>query len=130
MMTKTPDRFKRKRAQKRGKNAETLAAWWLRLKGFRIISRSFRRPVGEIDIIARRGQLLCFVEVKSRAKEAQALAAVTAKQQSRIARAARAFLQQRSDLAGLTMRFDILVIAPGRLPRHLKGAWRTEASLA
>ena len=126
MTIQAPNRLKRQKAQRRGKHAESLASWWLRLKGFHIIARSFRRPVGEIDIIARRGKLLCFVEVKSRSQEAAALAAVNAKQRGRITRAARAFLQQRQDLANLTLRFDVLVIAPGRLPRHLKGAWRAE----
>ena len=114
----------RRQAYGAGRRAEGLAAWWLRFKGYRILARGLRLPVGEIDLIARRGRCLAFVEVKRRATLAAALEAVTPRQRRRILRAAEAWLAQRPDLAGLDLRFDALLLVPGRWPRHLPDAWR------
>ena len=114
----------RRRAYGAGRKAETLAAWWLRLKGYRILARGLRLPVGEIDLVARRGGCLAFVEVKRRATLAAALEAVTPHQRRRILRAAETWLAGRPDLAGLDVRFDALLLVPGRRPRHLPDAWR------
>lgn len=114
---------RRQAAEKRGRSGERLAAWWLRLKGYRIVARGFRTPVGEIDLVARRGRRLALVEVKRRATLAAAAEAISPQQQARIARAAEAFLKRRPDLAGLTLGFDALLLAPGRRPRHLTDAW-------
>jgi putative endonuclease len=119
-------RAARRAAYGRGRRGETGAVWWLRLKGYRIVARDWRSPVGEIDIVARRGRVLAFVEVKRRATKAAAAEAVTARQRGRIARAAEAFLQRNPALAGLTLRFDVVLISPGGLPRHLSDAWRPE----
>lgn len=120
------DRRARRRAYGRGRRAERLAAWWLRAKGYRIVARGFRAPVGEIDLIARRGRVLALVEVKARADLDTAREALAPRQRRRIARAAHLFLQRRPDLAGLEVRFDVMLIAPGRRPRHVPGAWRAD----
>ncbi len=114
---------RRQAAERRGRTAEQLAAWWLRLKGYRIVARGFRTPVGEIDLVARRGRRLAIVEVKRRGTLAAAAEAIRPQQQARIARAAEAFLARRPDLAGLTLGLDALLLAPGRRPRHLPDAW-------
>ena len=115
---------RRQTAEKRGRSGERLAAWWLRLKGYRIVARGVRTPVGEIDLVARRGRRLALVEVKRRATLAAAAEAIRPQQQARIARAAEAFLKRRPDLAGLTLGFDGLLLAPGCRPRHLTDASR------
>lgn len=114
----------RRRAYRRGRWAERGAALYLRLKGYRILGRGVRTPVGEIDLIVRRGQVLALVEVKARTNRAAALGAVGARQRRRIERAAEAFLQRRPDLAALDLRFDVVAVAPWRWPRHVVGAWR------
>jgi putative endonuclease len=116
----------RQRAQRRGRLAEWLCLWHLRLRGWHVLARGWRCPSGEIDILARRGRVLAVIEVKSRGELATAAAALTPRQRRRIARAAEAFLLQRSDLAGLDLRFDLMLVAPLRLPRHWRGAWRAD----
>ncbi len=116
----------RRAAWTRGRRAEWLAAWWLRLKGYRILARDFRTPLGEIDLIARRGRVLALVEVKARPTLAEAGEAIGPRQRARIGRAARAFLQHRPALGALDMRFDVVLVAPRRRPRHLMDAWREE----
>lgn len=119
------------RATDRGRRAETLAAWWLRLKGYRVLARGFTigrgRGAGEVDLIVRRGSVVAFVEVKARAALAQAAAAITPAQQIRIARAAQAFVSGRDDLAGCVWRFDAVLITPRAFPCHISDAWRMEA---
>ena len=88
----TGERADRRLAERRGRRAETLAAWYLRLKGYRILARRYRTPVGEIDLIARRGRLVAFVEVKQRPSDAEGAEAITATSRRRIARAASAWL--------------------------------------
>ena len=110
-------------AEKRGRRAETLAAWFLRLKAYRILARDFKTPVGEIDLIARRGRTIAFVEVKRRQDLTQGLEAVTPRAQARIMRAAQTFMAGRPDLAQFDLRFDVIVINPGFWPHHLQGAW-------
>ncbi len=119
----------RRKAYGRGRRAEALAAWWLRLKGYRILARGFRVAAGEIDLIARRGRQLALVEVKARPSLEQAGAALLPRQRERIARAAEVFLQRHPGLAGLDLRFDVVLLAPGRLPRHLANAWHLEQPL-
>jgi putative endonuclease len=116
----------RRRAERRGRLAEWLCLWHLRLRGWRILARGWRCPAGEIDILARRGNILAIIEVKSRGAVAVAAAALPARQRRRIARAAEAFLMARPDLAGLDLRFDLMLVAPRRLPRHWRGAWRVD----
>lgn len=119
----------RRRAYGRGRRAEALAAWWLRLKGYRIVARGFRVATGEIDLIARRGRVLAHVEVKARPSLEEAREALTPRQRRRIERAAAAFLQQHPGLAGLDQRFDVVLLAPRRRPHHLENAWHIEEAL-
>lgn len=110
----------------RGRRGERLAVWWLRLQGYRILARNWRHPLGEIDILARRGRLLVAVEVKWRDSHALAAEAVRAPQRRRIAHAAAVFLGQQADAATLSLRFDAMLLAPGRWPRHIRDAWRVD----
>ncbi len=119
----------RRRAYGRGRRAETLAAWWLRLKGYRILARGFRVAAGEIDLIVRRGRVLAHVEVKARPSLEEAREALTPRQRRRIERAAEVFLQQHPGFAGLDQRFDVVLIAPKRRPHHLENAWHIEEAL-
>lgn len=111
-------------ARRRGARAERLAAWLLRLKGYAILARGLRLPGGEIDLIARRGRVLVFVEVKARGDRDLAAQALRARQRARIARAAAGFLAARPGLAGLEARFDAMVFGAWPWPRHVVDAWR------
>ena len=114
-------------AERSGRRAEMWAAWLLRLKGYRIISRRWRGRTGEIDLVARRGGTLAMVEVKSRGDIAAAASAIDRKGRLRLARAAAEYLAGRPELAGLDVRFDVVLANPARWPRHLANAWRPEA---
>lgn len=115
---------KRRRAYIRGRWAEFLGAGLLRLKGYHIVARGYRKPFGEIDIIARRGDLLIAVEVKARARIIDAADAISAKQRRRIARALEAFVMERPKFNGLNVRFDVLLVTSAwRLPHHVVAAW-------
>jgi putative endonuclease len=114
----------RRRAFRRGHAAEFLCLWHLRLRGYRILARRFRVPSGEIDLIARRGRVIAAIEVKARASLLAAGESISAQQRRRIARALEHFLAQRPELARLARRFDVMLVTPRRLPRHLADAWR------
>lgn len=114
----------RQRRERAGRLAETAAALLLRLKGYRVLARRFTTPVGELDLVARRGDLLLFVEVKRRLSPATALESLLPRQQQRIARAAAFYLQHRPRLAACAVRFDLIAVAPWRLPRHVADVWR------
>ncbi len=116
----------RRAREARGRWAESIAAWSLRLRGFRVVARRYRTPVGELDLVARHGRLLTFVEVKARPHRDQALDALTEGQCQRTARAAQLSLQRHPSYAGCTMRFDLVAICPWRLPFHLNDAWRQQ----
>jgi putative endonuclease len=92
-------------------------------KGYRILARRFRTPHGEIDIVARKGDLLAFVEVKARASLDDAAYAVTPRQQQRIIDAAQGWLMVHPEHAEFELRFDVILVAPKSLPRHLKAAF-------
>jgi putative endonuclease len=106
-----------------GLSAESRAAAWLIAKGYRILARRFRTPHGEIDIVARRRNLIAFVEVKARASLDEAAYAVTARQQQRIVNAAEGWLMAHPEHADFELRFDAMLIAPRHLPRHLLAAF-------
>lgn len=112
-----------KTAHKTGLDAEFIAALILRLKGYKILARRFKTRSGEIDIIARRGAVLVFAEVKSRPTLAAALSCLTPHNQTRIINAARHYLAQNPAHANATMRFDFIAIAPPLFWRHLDNAW-------
>lgn len=116
-------------ARARGQAAERRAVWLLRLKGYRILARNFRpaksHGLGEIDIVARRGRTLAFVEVKARGEEAAGLFAIGAQQQARIARTAQHFIKTRPAYAEWPMRFDAVVLEARRFwPTHVRDAFR------
>ena len=118
------DAERRRAAERGGRIAETVAVWLLRLKGYRIVARNWRSAVGEVDIIARRGDLLVAVEVKRRPDATGAAFAIVGRQQRRIAAAAELFRARQPDAATLSLRFDAIFVVPDRLPHHLLDAWR------
>ena len=126
MKTAAHRRARRQQARRRGRMAEAMCRWHLRLRGWRIVASGWRCPSGEIDILARRGRVLAIVEVKSRSDLDSAADAVVPRQRRRIARATSAFLLSRPDLAALAPRFDVMLVAPFRPPRHLADAWRAD----
>jgi putative endonuclease len=106
-----------------GLRAETAAVLLLRLKGYRILARRYASPVGEIDIVAKKGSALVFVEVKARPSMAIAHESIRQTQRARIVRGAEAFLSRHPKYVNHDLRFDAVLIAPGRLPRHLIAAF-------
>ena len=106
-----------------GISAESRAAAFLMAKGYRILAKRFRTPHGEIDIVAKRRNLIAFVEVKARASLDQAAFAVTPRQQARIVDAAQGWLVAHPEHADFELRFDVILIAPRHLPRHLLAAF-------
>src|SRR3569623_551205 len=106
-----------------GLSAESRAAAYLIAKGYRILARRFRTPHGEIDIVARRRGLIAFVEVMARASLDEAAYAVTPRQQQRIVNAAQGWLVAHPEHAEFELRFDAMLIAPRRLPRHVLAAF-------
>ena len=106
-----------------GISAESRAAMLLIAKGFRILARRWRSPAGEIDIIARRRSLLIFVEVKARATIDDAAWSVTDRQRVRIIQAAQAWLARNADDRIHDIRFDAVLVAPGRIPVHVPAAF-------
>ena len=113
----------REAAEKRGRGAETLACWWLRLHGWRILARRARVPGGEVDIVARRRRTLAFVEVKARASDDAALLSLDAWRLRRVVVAAER-LAPRYLKPGDDMRIDALFVVPGRLPRDVANVWQ------
>ena len=113
----------REAAEKRGRGAETLACWWLRLHGWRILARRARVPGGEVDIVARRCRVLAFVEVKARASEEAAALSLDAWRLRRVVVAAER-LAPRYLRSGDDLRIDAIFVVPGRLPRHVPNIWQ------
>jgi putative endonuclease len=118
---------KRQLAFRAGLSAESRAAAFLIAKGFRILARRWKSPVGEIDIVARRRRLLVFVEVKARDNLEDAAWSVTPRQRARIAAAAEAWLARYPDARIEDMRFDAVLVAPGRIPRHIAAAFEVSS---
>ena len=118
-----PPRPERVAAFRVGLSAESRAAALLIAKGYRIVARRFRTPVGEVDIVARRGSVLIFVEVKARSRLDDAAEAVTDRGKRRIVAAAEAWLAQNPDDVNRDIRFDAVLVAPRRLPRHIEAAF-------
>jgi putative endonuclease len=114
--------MKRQRAERGGRRAEALAALFLQLKGWSILARRVRTPVGEVDLVARRGRTVAFVEVKARATEAGAAMSLDEFRLRRVAAAANA-LSPRFVRSGDDMRIDAMFVVPWRLPKHLPNVW-------
>jgi putative endonuclease len=110
-----------------GLSAERRACLYLIAKGYRILARRYRTPHGEIDVVAKRRATLVFAEVKARNSLDEAAYSVTPRQQQRIATAASLWLAAHPDHANLDCRFDVILIAPRRLPRHLEAAFETSS---
>ena len=110
-------------AFKFGISAESRAAAFLIAKGYRILARRYRSPAGEIDIVARRRGLLVFVEVKARERLDDAAEAVIVRQQRRIIAAAEVWLANHPDIGDTDIRFDVVLVAPKSLPRHIEAAF-------
>ena len=108
-----------------GISAESRAAAWLIAHGFRILARRWKSPLGEIDIIAARRHLLIFVEVKARGDLDEAAESVTERQKQRIAAAAEIWLAANPQPTIRDMRFDAILVAPGKLPRHIPAAFES-----
>ena len=107
--------------------AETVAEIILRLKGYRILARRYKTPMGEIDLVAHRGKMLAFVEVKYRRSITDALESLTPSMKSRIANAARHFIAAYPDYTDYDMRFDLMAVAGVFSVQHLDNAWSMTA---
>lgn len=113
----------RRKAERRGHNAEYWAALYLLLRGYRILAIRYRTRLGEIDLIARKRDVVAFVEVKARSSGAGAVDAVSVRSQQRIRAAADLWLSRHKDAARFSLRFDIVAILPRRLPQHFIDAF-------
>jgi putative endonuclease len=120
---KPPPRAERVEAFRLGLSAESRAALFLIAKAYRIVARRYRTPFGEIDIVARRRNDLVFVEVKARETLDDAAEAVTGRGKERIVAAAELWLAQHPADARCAIRFDVVLVAPGKLPRHIVDAF-------
>ena len=116
---------RKRRIQRAGRRAETLCAWLLRVKGYRLLARNWRCRSGEIDIFACRRGVLVFVEVKYRPSGGLAQQAVSPHQWQRIGRAAARFCAARPDVQGLVWRFDLMACAARQWPKHIEDVWRS-----
>ena len=112
----------RRIAEASGRRGERLAGWGPRLKGWSILDRRVRTPAGEVDIVARRGNLIAFVEVKTRATAAELDFAIDERRLSRVAAAAE-YLMPKYAGPGDDIRVDVILLAPGTRPRHIENAW-------
>ncbi|MBX3566027.1 MAG: YraN family protein [Sphingomonas sp.] len=112
----------RRAAELSGRDGERRAAWWLWLKGWRILDRRVRTPAGEVDLVARKGNLIAFVEVKTRATSADLDFAIDERRLSRVARAAEVLMPRYAG-PNDDVRIDVILIAPKSLPRHIENAW-------
>ena len=116
----------RAKAEQAGRRAETFAALALQLKGYVILARRAKNPRGEIDLIARRGQVLAFIEVKMRQKPTDAGTILTPKQMSRIVNGATGWAATRAWAQSCQWRYDFMLVTPWRWPVHIKDAWRPQ----
>ena len=115
--------MKRALAERRGRRGEGWAGWWLRLQGWRIVARRVKTPRGEIDLIARRGRTVAFVEVKWRGGGEALATAIDAYRLRRVAAAAEAVAHRYAG-SGEDIRIHVLLLAPRAWPRHIVNAWQ------
>jgi putative endonuclease len=114
--------LRRRRAEAAGRRAERWAGWWLWTQGWRILARRVRTKAGEVDLVARRGTLVAFVEVKARRSAADLDFAIDERRLARVAAAAELLMPVYAG-PGDDIRVDVLLIAPGVRPRHIENAW-------
>lgn len=110
-------------AEKWGRRVENLATWLLRFKGYKTLERRFKTPVGEIDLIMKRGNTIVFIEVKGRKLLQEAYESLKITQLNRIKQAANLYLSKYPYYLNYTLRFDVVLISPYRFPIHLENAW-------
>ena len=122
-MTSDNKLARKRRSERKGHRAEWFAALALMLKGYRIVSLRYKAPVGEIDLVARKGDMIAFVEVKARRDLASGVDAVSYPAQRRIAAAGELFISRQPDSARLSWRHDIVVVSPWAWPVHLEDAF-------
>ena len=113
---------RRELAEKRGRRGEAIAAWWLRLHGWRIVGQRLKTPRGEVDLSARRGKTVAFIEVKARVKQSDLATAIDGWRLRRVAAAAEQLLP-RYGKGAENMRIDVILVAPWRWPHHLVNVW-------
>jgi putative endonuclease len=113
---------KRQLAERRGRQGERRAALWLQMKGWAVLDRRRKTPLGEIDLICRRGNLIAFVEVKWRSTAAELDFAIDEYRLRRVAAAAEAIAHLYAT-NGEDIRVDVILLAPGSFPRHIENAW-------
>lgn len=111
---------KRIKAEKRGHRSEWLAAWALRLKGWRIVAKRFKTKTGEVDLIARKRDLIIMVEVKARPSLIEAMESVTPTAQRRIEAAGDIWLSRQPDFSRLSVRYDLVAVLPLQWPVHVE----------
>jgi putative endonuclease len=114
---------KRERAEKQGRAGEGRAALWLQMKGWQVLARRRKTPLGEIDLVVKRGRVVAFVEVKWRASAADLDHAIDEYRLSRVAAAVEAVAHEYA-ADGEDIRIDMLLLAPGTFPRHIVNAWQ------
>ena len=129
-----PARIKKQKAYRWGQGAEWLSILLLVLKGYRILARRFKCKVGEIDLIAQKGRVICFIEVKARKTRQEAMHAVSWHQRNRIIRAAEWYLVRyvygKDDRSQeFYYRFDLMAVEPWSLPTHVKDAWQRNVKI-
>ncbi|MFH1158535.1 MAG: YraN family protein [Pseudomonadota bacterium] len=112
-----------KTSHQKGLRAEAFAGLYLRLKGYRVVEERWKTPMGEIDLIVRRGRRLAFIEVKLRGTAAAAVESIHARNRFRVRSAAELYLQKHPEYTGWELGFDALVMAPGAWPRHIRNAF-------
>ena len=114
---------RRQQAEQAGRWAELAALWYLRCKGYRLLAHRYKSPMGEIDLIMRKGDVTAFIEVKARRSADAAVLAVTPTQAKRISAAARSFMGRDRMAARQACRFDIVAISPYQWPSHIENAF-------
>lgn len=126
-MTRLPNGTRdRAAAERRGRRAERWVALWLRLTGYRVLASRYRGPLGEIDLVVRKGGALIAVEVKARADLETAISSVSARQRQRIARSLRQFQAANPALGALDLRVDLVAVRPWRLPIRVADIWHSD----
>lgn len=113
----------RRKSEEAGRTAEILALWYLRLKGWRLLSHRYKSHAGEVDLVMRRGNVTAFIEVKARRSLDGAVESVSPRQARRISAAARSFLAEDRKAAFQSCRFDIVAVSPYHWPRHIENAF-------
>ena len=113
----------RLKAERAGRLAEWAALWSLRLKGYRLLASRFRSPVGEVDLVMRKGSVTAFIEVKARPTRDAAVGSVTSWQSKRISAAARMWMSRDPKAAAQSCRFDIVAVTPYHWPHHIENAF-------